>query len=199
MGVTLHVVRDHCLAPERLHGEVGEGGRYGRMFDLPALEADETLLHRLGAAGGLCDGGDREGDSQVEAGWPFFGQYVAHDLTADRSPLRAHADLDALRNMRVPRANLESLYGGGPGGSPYLYQRSDPPKLLEANGDLPRNQEGIALIGDPRNDVHVFMRQMQVAFIHALNLLVDRYAKTASRRSSSSTRPGAHSAGTTNG
>jgi hypothetical protein len=118
MGVTLHVVRDHCLAPERLQGEVGEGGRYGRMFDLPALEADETLLHRLGAAGGLCDGSDREGDSQVEAGWPFFGQYVAHDLTADRSPLRAHADLDALRNMRVPRANLESLYGGGPAGRP---------------------------------------------------------------------------------
>jgi Animal haem peroxidase len=144
------------------------------MFDLPALEADETLLHRLGAAGGFCDGGDCKDDSQVEAGWPFFGQYVAHDITADRSPLRVHTDLEALRNMRSPRANLEALYGGGPGGSPFLYRRDDPAKLLENDGDLPRNQEGIALVGDPRNDVHVFMSQMQLAFIRAHNLLVDR-------------------------
>jgi len=166
--------RDHCLAPERIDAPLGEAGRYGRMFDLPALEADETLLHRIGAAGGYCDGGDSEDDALVESGWPFFGQYVAHDLTADRSPLRAHADLGALRNMRSPRANLESLYGGGPLGSPYLFSRADPAKLLENNGDLPRNQEGIALIGDPRNDVHAFMSQMQVAFIHAHNGLVDR-------------------------
>src|SRR5437879_961425 len=173
MGVAT-IARDHCLAPERVDAPIGEGGRYGRMFDLPALEADESLLHELGAAGGFCDGGDCEGDAAVEAGWPFFGQYVAHDLTADRSPLRAHADLAALRNMRSPRANLESLYGGGPGGSPYLYRRDDPAKLLENDGDLPRNQEGIALIGDPRNDVHAFMSQLQVAFIRAHNRLVDR-------------------------
>jgi hypothetical protein len=168
------VLRDHCLAPERVDAPLGAGGRYGRMFDLPALEADETLLHRLGAAGGFCDGGDCEGDASVEAGWPFFGQYVAHDLTADRSPLRAHADLAALRNMRTPRANLESLYGGGPGGSPYMYRHDDPAKLLEGDEDLPRNQEGVALIGDPRNDVHAFMSQMQLAFIRAHNRLVDR-------------------------
>jgi hypothetical protein len=174
IDVALHVPRDHCLAPERVDAPVEAGGRYGRMFDLPALEADEELLHALGAAGGFCDGGDVEGDAHVEAGWPFFGQYVAHDLTADRSPLRAHTDLDALRNMRSPRANLESLYGGGPTGTPYLYSRDDPAKLLANDGDVPRNQEGIALIGDPRNDVHVFMSQMQVAFIRAHNLLVDR-------------------------
>jgi hypothetical protein len=144
------------------------------MFDLPALEADEALLRAIGGAGGFCDGGESEGDARVEAGWPFFGQYVAHDLTADRSPLREHADLAALRNVRSPRANLESLYGGGPIGSPYLYRREDPAKLLEDDGDLPRNFEGIALIGDPRNDVHVFMSQMQVAFIRAHNRLVDR-------------------------
>src|SRR5690348_14138185 len=169
-----HLVRDHCLAIGRVDAPVGEGGRYGRMFDLPALLCDETLLHQLGAAGGFCDGGDCEGDAAVEAGWPFFGQYVAHDLTADRSPLREHADLESLRNMRSPRANLESLYGGGPVGSPYLYQRDDPAKLLENGSDLPRNQEGVALIGDPRNDVHVFTSQMQVRFIAAHNVLVDR-------------------------
>jgi hypothetical protein len=144
------------------------------MFDLPALVADGARLHEIGVAGGFCDGGDCKDDARVEAGWPFFGQYVAHDLTADRSPLRAHADLDALRNMRSPRTNLESLYGGGPVGSPYLYRRDDPAKLLEADRDVPRNHEGIALVGDPLNDLHVFMSQMQVAFIRAHNILVDR-------------------------
>jgi Animal haem peroxidase len=174
MGGVPHIPRDHCLAPERVDAPIGEGGRYGRLFDLPALGADESLLHELGAAGGICDGGEGEADARGEAGWPLFGQYVAHDLTADRSPLRTHTDLAALRNMRSPRANLEALYGGGPAGSPYLYSRDDPAKLLENDRDLPRNQEGIALIGDPRNDVHVFMSQMQVAFIRAHNLLVDR-------------------------
>jgi hypothetical protein len=102
------VMRDHCLAPERVDAPVGEGGRYGRMFDLPGLDADETLLHRLGAAGGFCDGGDCKEDSTVEAGWPFFGQYVAHDLTADRSPLRTHGDLAALLNMRRGRTSRRS-------------------------------------------------------------------------------------------
>ena len=168
------VLRDHCLAPERVDAPLGAEGRYGRMFDLPPLEEDERLLQAMGTAGGFCDGGEHEQDAEGEAGSPFFGQYVAHDLTADRSPLREHTDVKALANMRSPRANLESLYGGGPGGSPYLYQRDDPAKLLHGGEDLPRNQEGIALIGDPRNDVHVFMSQMQLAFIHAHNRLVDR-------------------------
>jgi hypothetical protein len=167
-------LRDHCLAPERAADPLGFAGRYGRMFDLPPLIADDQRLRVIGDADGFCDGGDCKDDAAVEAGWPIFGQYVAHDLTADRSPLREHADLTALRNMRSPRANLESLYGGGPVGSPYLYTREDPAQLLEHDGDVPRNHEGTALVGDPRNDVHAFMSQMQVAFIRAHNRLVAR-------------------------
>jgi hypothetical protein len=167
-------LRDHCLAPERTDAPLDALGRYGRMFDLPPLQADETQLHAIGASGGFCDGGAHDADASVEAGWPFFGQYIAHDLTADRSPLRELAHVAELGNMRSPRANLESLYGGGPGGSPYMYRREDPAKLLEHDGDLPRNAEGLALVGDPRNDVHVFMSQMQLAFLRAHNRLVDR-------------------------
>jgi hypothetical protein len=144
--------------------------------DLPAATFDDSRLLALGIEGGICDGGACDADGHVEAGQPFFGQYLAHDLTADRSPLRLHADIDALRNIRSPRANLEALYGGGPVGSPYLYDQADPAKLLlGADGrDVPRNQQGIALVGDPRNDVHAFMTGLQVAFIHAHNRLVDR-------------------------
>jgi hypothetical protein len=182
-GAPVHL-RDHCLAPHRIDAPLDAQGRYGRMFEFPPLVEDERTLHEIGAAGGFCDGDDADRDAKVEAGWPFFGQYVAHDLTADRSPLREHTDVKVLVSMRSPRANLESLYGGGPVGSPYLYERADPAKLLEHSGDVPRNQEGLALVGDPRNDVHVFLSQMQVAFIRAHNRLVDRLRDDGEQESS---------------
>src|SRR5215210_5081709 len=40
--------------------------------------------------------------------------------------------------------------------------------------DVSRNQQGIALVGDPRNDVHLFMNQMQVGFIKLHDRPVDR-------------------------
>ncbi len=176
------LARDHCLAPDRVVDAPIYGGRYGRMFaDLPPFSADEGFLHMIGSAGGACDASaaaDSAGsdDATVAAGWPFFGQFIAHDITADRSPLRSHAEEGALRNFRTPRLNLECLYGGGPVGSPYLYERADPARLLVGVGanDVPRNQEGLALIGDPRNDVHLFVNQLHVAFLRAHNLIVDR-------------------------
>ena len=172
------IARDHCLAPERVDAPV-QGGRYRRLFeDLPPLIADERALHELGRPGGAADlGADGEGpDASVAAGWPFFGQFIAHDITADRSPLGHRADPDQIRNFRTPRANLEVVYGAGPVGSPYLYDNDDPAKLLlDADGvDVPRNQQGIALVGDPRNDVHLFMNQIHVGFVRLHNRLVDR-------------------------
>ena len=172
------IARDHCLAPERVDAPL-HGGRYRVLFDdLPALSVDEEALHALGRPGGPCDlGVDVDDvDSRVAAVWPFFGQFVAHDITADRSPLVHHATAGELRNARAPKANLEGLYGLGPVGAPYLYRTDDPAKLLlSPDGcDVPRNQEGIALIGDPRNDVQLFTSQMAVAFIGLHNRLVDR-------------------------
>ena len=175
----LQTARDHCLAPERIDAPI-YGGRYRSMFeDLPALQVDEASLHGLGQPGGPCDVGVEFADDEdgaVAAVWPFFGQFIAHDITADRSPLGHRADPEQIRNFRTPRANLEGLYGAGPGGSPYLYAKLDPAMLLlGASGiDVPRNQEGIALVGDPRNDVHLFVNQIQVAFIRLHNRLVTR-------------------------
>jgi hypothetical protein len=173
-----HVPRDHCLSPERVDAPI-YGGRYASLFgSLEPLKADESALHALGGPGGFCAPGKdhSEDDADGPAGWPFFGQFIAHDITADRSPLGHHADPSQLRNFRTPKANLEGVYGAGPVGSPYLYDREDPAKLLLGPGgyDVPRNQQGIALVGDPRNDVHLFMSQMQVAWIRLHNELVDR-------------------------
>jgi hypothetical protein len=178
-------VRDHCLAPERLIDTSPQGARYGRMFpDLPALAADPAALYRAGASGGVCDASGlfpvqmpAAPDDAIEAaGWPFFGQFVAHDITADRSQVGLHADSEALRNARSPRLNLESVHAEGPVGSPFLYDTRDGAKLLtsEDGRDLPRNWQGTALVGDPRNDVHRFVAHLHLAFLHAHNHLVDR-------------------------
>jgi hypothetical protein len=147
--------------------------------ELPSFRADEQFLHALGRAGGLCDCGDADdsldslGDSA--AGWPIFGQFVAHDITADRSTLRTHTNTAELRNARSPQLNLECLYGDGPTGHPFLYQRDDSAKfLLGSDGtDLQRNAEDIAVIGDPRNDSHMLMSQLHLAMLKAHNAFVD--------------------------
>ena len=176
--------RTHCLSPSRVQSssDATTGlARYASMFpELPSFEADEAFLHALGRAGGPCDCGDLtdtpDSLSRVAAGWPIFGQFVAHDITADRSPLHSHVDTRALRNARAPRLNLECLYGDGPVGHPFLYQRDDPAKFLLGmdEADVPRNAEGIAIIGDPRNDSHMLMAQMHLAMLKAHNVFVDQ-------------------------
>jgi len=172
--------RDHCLAPARRGDAPVYSGKYGRMFpELEPLIDEEKFLLQIGWTGGLCDGtplAEQPGsdDAGVAAGWPFFGQFIAHDITADRSQLAEHADAEAIRNFRTPRANLECLYGAGPVGSPFLYDREDPAKLLTTAYDVPRNQQGIALVGDPRNDVHLFVSQLHLAMLKVHNRLVER-------------------------
>jgi hypothetical protein len=74
--------------------------------------------------------------------------------------------------------DLDSVYGAGPQDQPYLYSDTDSALLLvgdpNAKGerDLPRNTDGRALIGDPRNDENVIVSQLHLAFIDAHNKLV---------------------------
>jgi hypothetical protein len=147
--------------------------------DLPHLTVDASVLHAIGRA---CDArnASRQEAHTVAAGVPVFGQFIAHNITADRSPVTHHDDEALIRNVRSARFNLEVLYGEGPVGNPFLYWRDDPAKLLlgvndsGADDDLPRNQEGTALLGDPRQDVHLLISQMHVRMIKAHNRLVDR-------------------------
>jgi Animal haem peroxidase len=178
------VLGHHCLAPTRsVDAPVdGAAGRYGRLFpELPPLAGEADALLALGRSGGLCDGGESCTDAtETAAGWPLFGQFIAHDITADRSALTAHAARSNGVNFRSPRADLECLYGGGHTGTPFLYRRDDPAQLLlgrndrDEEADVPRNAEGVALIGDPRNDVHVLVSQLHVAMIRVHNRLVER-------------------------
>ena len=173
-------VGDHCLAPGR---EVDGAGGYGRMFDeLPSLRTGEAYFAEQGRQAISGDSAlyrqdvDAADDPALPAaGWPVFAQFLAHDLTADRSGLSSRAEVGALRNARVPRLDLECVYGSGPVDRPYLMQRAAPARLLVGGTpdapDLPRNQEGVALLGDPRNDVHALISQLHVRMLGVHNAI----------------------------
>ena len=172
-------VGDHCLA----RGRDGDGGGYGRMFDeLPSLRTGEEYFARQGreAIGGTSELYRQDVDAADDpslpaAGWPVFAQFLAHDLTADRSGLSSRAVLGSLRNARIPRLDLECMYGSGPADRPYLVQRAAPARMLVGGRadapDLPRNQEGVALLGDPRNDVHALISQLHVRMLQVHNAI----------------------------
>ena len=159
-------------------------GRYGRMFrTLPPFAPTDAALSVL--ADTMADPPGAEGDNpDIPAGYTYLGQFVDHDITFDPvSSLDRVNDPDALVSFRTPRFDLDSLYGRGPADSPYLYDREDPASLLvgrntnvaeEEPVDLPRNQQGRALIGDPRNDVHFIVGQLHLGFIRFHNAVVDQ-------------------------
>src|SRR6266704_5642019 len=145
-----------CVVAPHLKDELStaDTGKYGIMFaGLGGLETDETYLLALGREGSLMDvdaqheGESASDNSRIPAGFPIFGQFIAHDITADRSLLQHHALLEELRNFRTPQLDLESLYGAGPSGSPYLYDIDDMDKFLlglndqDEMKDLPRNRQ----------------------------------------------------------
>ena len=87
------------------------------------------------------------------------------------------SDLSAERNYRTPALDLDSLYGSDPTVSPHLYDREQKGKFLLDEGkefDLPRNSQGTALIGDPRNDGNLILAQLHLAFVKFHNAIYDQ-------------------------
>jgi Animal haem peroxidase len=131
---------------------------------------------------------DRRGpdNPRIPAGYTYLAQFVDHDITFDpASKLQGDNDPRALANFRTPRFDLDSLYGSGPKDQPFLYdwspERHAGVKLLVGansgegtiTADLPRNQQGRALIGDARNDENLIVAQLHLLFIRFHNEVVD--------------------------
>ena len=124
-----------------------------------------------------------QGDNPtIPAGYTYLGQFVDHDLTFDpASSLQRSNDPDGLHNFRTPRFDLDSVYGEGPADEPFLFDQGEGAEgrmLVDAatnpgQVDLPRNAQGTALTGDPRNDENVVVGQLQVLFLRAHNRLVE--------------------------
>ncbi|GEK20433.1 peroxidase family protein [Cellulomonas xylanilytica] len=188
-------------------------GRFGRLFPaLPGFAADtatvRAALVELGRPGGIMDTNesptadpfalivdptlsvDNPDNPRLTAGMTFLGQFLDHDMTFDpTSSLARTQDPESLRNFRIPALDLDSVYGGGPGVSPHLYDQSvdhgRTTMLVEPNVgseavcidgvqrfDVPRNTQGTALIGDPRNDENLIVDQLHLAFLRFHNRVV---------------------------
>ena len=162
-------------------------GKYGRMLPaLPALTIDERVLRALSRAGASMDlpagafDDPATDNPRIPAGFAIFGQFIAHDITRDPSMLHHHATVKELRNFRTPRLDLEAVYGAGALVHPYFYDLDDADKFLIGTNDagepadVPRNAQGQALIADSRNDVHLIISQLHLAFLKFHNRIVDR-------------------------
>ena len=175
--------------------------RFGRIFATlspfaPQGPEVEEALRDLGRPGGILDAKDplergpvllitdpalsanNRNNPDHTAGTTFVGQFLDHDMTFDvGSRLARPTEPHNAVNARTPAFDLDSVYGAGPVASPHLYDASDRAKLrIESGGlfeDLPRTADGIAIIGDPRNDEHVVIAGLQCAFILFHNRAVD--------------------------
>ena len=132
----------------------------------------------------------------LTAGMTFLGQFLDHDMTFDpTSSLERQQDPEAVQNFRTPALELDSVYGSGPSASPHLYDQSPsgkgikllveeiPGSPVKSRGgvmrfDVPRNSQGTAMLGDPRNDENMIVSQMQVAFLKFHNAVVDHVVAT---------------------
>jgi hypothetical protein len=110
-----------------------------------------------------------------------------HDMTFDQtSALGEETAPEDSPNTRSPTLDLDSVYLGGPRRAPHLYGfEGSRVKLKVGFGglfeDLPRNAEGVAILGDPRNDENIMLSQLHAAFLKFHNAAVD-YVKARDRR-----------------
>src|SRR5262245_17108111 len=163
-------------------------GRFGQMFGLPAAETSPEAINHL--VGVMKERGEKSAQGIIPAGFTYLGQFVDHDITFDASTaLEQRVEPNALVNFRTPRLDLDSLYGSGPQVHPYLYDWCNEPKGTKllvgrntdpdfAPEDLPRNQQGRALVGDRRNDENLIICQLHLLFIRFHNAVIDHLTRT---------------------
>lgn len=174
--------------------------RFDRMFDLPTFaEPSQELraaLVELGRPGGIMDANDplelgpirlitepelspdnRDNPTHT-AGVTFLGQFMDHDITRDAgSRLGQPTPARRSTNLRSAQLDLDSVYGGGPDESPELYEGFR--FRIESGGqfeDLPRDDEGQAILGDDRNDENLIISGLHAAFLSFHNAVLDDVA-----------------------
>ncbi|MEY2487754.1 MAG: hypothetical protein QOH39_3402 [Verrucomicrobiota bacterium] len=143
----------------------------------------------------MLDDGTRVSDDSPEllldAGYTYFGQFVAHDLTKDVSSVDEawRKEPEELENLQTPRLNLDVLYGSGPDNSPELYENDAVRLKVGSPGtrgtpfDICVGQHGECVLADDRGAENLILRQMTAVFARLHNFAVEQFrAETACPR-----------------
>lgn len=170
---------------------------YSRLFDGPFEAHSDDALKEL--AKKMEGNGGRDDAKGTPAGVVYLGQFIAHDITRDRTPLNEEPfpSLAERRNHRTALLDLESVYGDGPVDPwvgpdrkkhRYVQLRPgeekfwlglteevtvDGVKFSSKEADLPRYPDNTSNIPDDRNDDNVILSQLHVLFLRFHNTLVD--------------------------
>lgn len=167
------------------------------------LAAPATVANLIHLAGTMREAGHLNPslDSDIPSAYNYFAQFLDHDISLEQGTQRVRLlDLDlaplpkkeilALENSRSVTFDLDSVYGPAYDhhGQPYVVPRNGarmvveqavtlPPHNSRPGTDLPReaNKPHLARIGDQRNDSHLIISQMHLAFLRAHNAILDRY------------------------
>jgi len=166
-----------------------EAFRFCRIFPKGKIVPSDAALIALGQA--MEDPTNAPaGDSQISAGFTYLGQFIDHDMTADKTtglPSGSKDPNDIIQG-RSPSLDLDSVYGAGPDGSPDMYESNGIHlKIGQTTGrpdfgvtdsfpnDLPRESGSKkAIIGDPRNDENLAVAQIHLAFLKFHNKVADQ-------------------------
>jgi hypothetical protein len=152
--------------------------RFGFMFkDPPAYGPPDELLQQLAAQMGEPSGSALE-NPDILSGETFLGQFIDHDMTFDRTPMpEQELDPQGLVNFDSPSFDLASVYGRGPDLDPQFYESDGMHmrivRTAEGLEDLPRLDDGTALIGDSRNDENLILTQLHLLFLKFHNRCLD--------------------------
>lgn len=165
--------------------------KYSRLFDeFEYLRPKDQLFEQLTGLGlSMFDERTKMPAAAVQAGtafsagYTYFGQFIAHDLTFDDTAFRDAGTMppEQTRNYRTPWLDLDSVYGDGPGSNRHggLYASDGMSFLLgEATNsqgvrfDVPLHHDR-PMVADCRNCENAILRQLHAIFLRLHNIAVE--------------------------
>ncbi|OIJ65007.1 hypothetical protein WN71_025745 [Streptomyces mangrovisoli] len=168
-----------------------EVGRIGGIMDAKEdLSAGPERLLLDDKVNGTPTRSDQYGSNPynptMTQGSTFFGQFIDHDVTFDRTTvLGAPANPLISPNERSAALDLDILFGGGPGHTPDLYVDNKSgtvgPKLRIGTGGVYESMPYVAdgkgtyktVTADPRNNETLMLEGLVVGYMKAYNRVLD--------------------------